>query len=185
MMAKTVAERSDVLPALVETFRSHGFEGASLGRITEATRLGKGSLYHFFPGGKDEMAAAVMAEIDGWFQQQVYRPLREEADGRGAIARMFERTEQYFHSGRRACLFGLFALGSERERFPGPVRSYFVDWVDALAAALVRCGRPRAAAKAAAEQVVGGIQGALVLARALDDAKVFTRMLGRLARDLE
>ena len=29
-MARTVAERSDVLPLLAEVFREHGYEGASL-----------------------------------------------------------------------------------------------------------------------------------------------------------
>ena len=51
-MARTVAERSDVLPLLAEVFREHGYEGASLSLISKATGLGKGSLYHFFPGVK-------------------------------------------------------------------------------------------------------------------------------------
>ena len=60
-MARIVMERADVLPMLGEVFREHGFEGASLAAITARTGLGKGSLYHFFPGGKEEMAAAVLA----------------------------------------------------------------------------------------------------------------------------
>ena len=50
-----VAERADTLPALAEVFREYGYEGTSLARITKATGLGKGSLYHFFPGGKAEI----------------------------------------------------------------------------------------------------------------------------------
>lgn len=76
-MARTVAERTDIIPVLAEIFREHGFEGASLSIIGEKTGLGKGSLYHFFPGGKEEMAAAVLHEIDTWFENNVYRPLRE------------------------------------------------------------------------------------------------------------
>ncbi|HKX35432.1 MAG TPA: TetR/AcrR family transcriptional regulator, partial [Rhizorhapis sp.] len=52
-MAKTVKERSDIIPVLGEVFREHGFEGASLAIISARTGLGKGSLYHFFPGGKE------------------------------------------------------------------------------------------------------------------------------------
>jgi hypothetical protein len=29
--------------------------------------LGKGSLYHFFPGGKEDMAKAVLDEVAVWF----------------------------------------------------------------------------------------------------------------------
>ena len=57
-MARMVAERADTLPGLAEAFREHGYAGASLSVIGEATGLGRGSLYHFFPGGKREMAEA-------------------------------------------------------------------------------------------------------------------------------
>src|SRR5690349_20826626 len=97
---RLVTERADVLPALAELFREHGFEGASLSLIGRRTGLGKGSLYHFFPGGKEEMAAAVLDEIDGWFRDTLFTPLREAADPRQAILRMFPSVEAYFQSGR-------------------------------------------------------------------------------------
>jgi TetR/AcrR family transcriptional regulator, lmrAB and yxaGH operons repressor len=50
-------------------------------------------------------------------------------------------------------------------------------WIDALAAALRRLGDDRTAARQKAEQAVLEIQGALVLTRALDDIKVFSRAL--------
>jgi len=50
-------------------------------------------------------------------------------------------------------------------------------WIDALAAALRRLGDDRTTARQKAEQAVLEIQGALVLTRALDDIKVFSRAL--------
>ncbi|MDD3445032.1 MAG: TetR/AcrR family transcriptional regulator [Zavarzinia sp.] len=177
-MAKQVSERADVLPLLGEVFREHGYEGASLARITAATGLGKGSLYHFFPGGKEEMAAAVLAEIDGWFEREIYAPLRDGADPAAAIDHMFAACDAYFRSGRRVCLVGAFALADTRDRFAVALRDYFAAWVAALAAALQRLGRTEIDAHAAAEAVVGAVQGAIVLARALGDTAVFTRLLG-------
>ncbi len=58
-MARSIAERADVLPQLAEVFRAHGYEGATLALISDATGLGKGSLYNFFPGGKQQMARAI------------------------------------------------------------------------------------------------------------------------------
>ncbi|WP_395407212.1 TetR/AcrR family transcriptional regulator [Pseudoduganella sp. UC29_106] len=179
-MARVIAEREDVVPLLAEVFRTYGFEGASLARITEGTRLGKGSIYHFFPGGKEEMAAAVLAEIDDWFRRHVFEPLRESADAAGGIAAMFDEVGRYFLSGRKVCLVGVFALGNERDRFAERVRDYFAAWIDALAAALIRAGRNAEDARALAEEVVGGIQGALVLARAFDRTDMFTATLDRL-----
>jgi AcrR family transcriptional regulator len=179
-LAKNRAERDSLIPLLGEIFREHGFEGASLSTITEKTGLGKGSLYHFFPGGKEEMASVVLAEIDDWFQRNVYQPLHETADPKTGIEHMFTAVEEYFRAGRRVCLVGVFALDNTRDRFATAVKSYFADWVASLTKALTRCGHKPAAARAMSEDVVGGIQGALVLARALNEPAVFTRNLKRL-----
>lgn len=179
-MARTIAERSDVVPRLAEVFRTYGFEGASLARITQGTGLGKGSIYHFFPGGKEEMADAVLTEIDTWFREQVFLPLAACDDVAAGLDRMFGAVANYFLSGRKVCLVGLFALGQERDRHAQQVKGYFAEWIAALAAALQRGGRAAADAAALAEEVVGGIQGALVLARAHDQPELFMRALARL-----
>lgn len=180
-----VAERADTLPALAEVFREHGYEGASLSLISKATGLGKGSLYNFFPGGKAEMAAAVLADIDQWFETQVFAPLREAEAPELAVAAMFDAVTAYFGSGRRVCLVGALALGDARDRFAEPVRGYFAAWIEALAAALVRGGRSPEAAVALAEEAVAGVQGAIVLARALDRPKVFERSIAQLRERLD
>lgn len=171
------------MPLLAETFRELGFEGATLSRITERTGIGKGSLYHFFPGGKEEMAAAVLVEVDRWFEDFVYEPLRRDEPA-AAIGAMWRNVDEYFRSGGRICLVGAFALDETRERFASTINGYFQRWIDALADALVRSGRAAGEARAAAEDVVVGIQGALVLSRALDDKSLFKRALDQMAKRL-
>ncbi|GJE55073.1 MULTISPECIES: TetR/AcrR family transcriptional regulator [Methylobacterium] len=179
-MPRIVAERADILPALAEVFREHGYEGASLALIGQRTGLGKGSLYHFFPGGKEEMANAVLDEIDGWFETRIFRPLREEPDAAAAIRASLRDTDAYFRSGRRVCLVGVLALGDVRDRFAERIHSYFLAWRDALASALVRTGVAQEMAASLAEEAVAMIQGALVASRALQDSELFGRMLNRL-----
>ena len=183
-MARVMGERGAVVPLLAEVFRTYGFEGASLARITEGTKLGKGSIYNFFPGGKEEMAEVVLAEIAGWFRDQVFQPLRDAEDARGGVEHMFDAVGRYFLSGRKVCLVGVFALGHERDRFAIKVQSYFAEWVDALAVALERGGRDAGEARSLSEDVVGGIQGALVLARAADEPELFMRALVRMRQRL-
>ncbi len=176
-MAKTVTERADILPLLAEVFRAHGYEGTTLALISEATGLGKGSLYNFFPGGKEQMADEVLTSIDRWFVDKIYTPLRTAPDPVKGIAEMYAATDAYFHSGQRVCLVGVVALGASRDLFGEKVKVYFAGWVDALAAALRRNGADRVEARRKSEHAVLEIQGALVLARAFDDAKVFSRAL--------
>jgi len=182
-MARQVAERSGAVPHLAEVFREYGFEGASLSLISARTGLGKGSLYNFFPGGKEEMAQAVLEEIDGWFEANVFAPLRSLDPGSG-IARMLSETERYFASGQRACVIGMFALSDTRDRFAVQVQSYFARWTEALTQALRRAGRLPHVAKELAEYAVATLQGALVLARGLNDPGVFSRACRRVQRTL-
>ncbi len=179
-MARLVQQRGDAIRRLGEIFRQYGYEGASLGLITAGTGLGKGSLYNFFPGGKEEMAAAVLADIDGWFAEAIFRPLRQDPDPAAAVEAMIDGVAAYFDGGGRVCLVGVFALGEVRDRFALRVQGYFAEWTAALAEALARGGRPPEVAADLAEDAVLGIQGALVLARAVDDRTVFARALDRL-----
>ncbi|KIZ32766.1 MULTISPECIES: TetR/AcrR family transcriptional regulator [Rhodopseudomonas] len=175
-----MSDRAKLLPLLGEVFRAHGYEGASLALISQATGLGKGSLYHCFPGGKQQMAAEVLAEIDAWFEARIYAPLRDDADAGRAIAAMLSGVDGYFRSGHRVCLVGVIALGHARDIFAEAVNGYFARWHDALVAALRRCGHSAAIARRRSEDALLTIQGALVLARARDDAKIFSRALAEL-----
>ncbi|NMM83623.1 TetR family transcriptional regulator [Rhodococcus sp. SRB_17] len=180
-MARQVAERSDTIPALAGVFRTYGFDGASLAVITEHTGLGKGSLYNFFPRGKEEMAEAVLDEVDTWFDSKVFNPLRAEAvPAPDRVRDMFDAIADYFQSGQRICLFGAFALGQERERFGTKVQSYFDKWIDALTVALETTDDPTGLA----EESVAAIQGAIMVSRALADEAVYSRLAKRLERRL-
>jgi hypothetical protein len=97
---------------------------------------------------------------------------------------MWKNADAYFRSGGRICLVGAFALDETRERFAATINGYFRRWIDALTGALVRSGRPASEATAAAENAVFGIQGALVLSRALDDKALFKRALDQMAKRL-
>jgi TetR/AcrR family transcriptional regulator, lmrAB and yxaGH operons repressor len=181
---KKPVERTEILRALGEVFRAHGYEGASLTLITEATGLGKGSLYHLFPDGKEQMAAEVLADIDAWFERNIYAPLRTAEDPARAIAAMIAGVDRYFHSGDRVCLVGMVALGAARDTFAETVDSYFARWQVALASLLRRSGLSNSHAQRRAEDALLTIQGALVLARARNDAKIFRRALSDLTARL-
>lgn len=176
---KTTYERHDVVPLLAEVFREFGFEGTTLSRITERTGLGRGSLYHFFPGGKDEMAAAVLHHIENWFERAVFTPLQTREPGDG-LSEMWSKIDQYFDSGRQICLVGCFALDQTRDRFAADISAYFGRWIDALGGALEALGEEKTSADLRAEAIVCTIQGAIVVARATQDPSRFSRIVNTL-----
>ncbi|MCE9599315.1 MAG: TetR/AcrR family transcriptional regulator [Spirochaetia bacterium] len=182
-MSRIVSERNDLIPLIEKTFMKHGFEGSTLRIIQEKTGLGRGSLYHFFPGGKEDMAETVLSQIDDWFKMNILKPLKETEDPARAIHDMFDAIIAYYDSGRRICLPGAFAL-STRDRFASQIDGHFSRWIRALTATFVRAGFKTSKAWYMAEDVMAVIQGALVLAQGFKDPKIFSRMLKRWKKEI-
>lgn len=180
IMPRQIAERADLVPKLAELFRQHGYAGTSLGAIGRATGLGKGSLYHFFPGGKRAMAEAVLAESGRVFAVEVLGALRHPGDPKEAIREMCRAVDRHYRAGRRVCLYAAFARDATREEFAPVLRRHFQLWTEALAQALVRAGRGPAAARTEATDALAAIEGAMALARAADDPRIFAGALARL-----
>ncbi|GAA1593183.1 TetR/AcrR family transcriptional regulator [Actinoplanes couchii] len=178
-MARTVLDRSDVVRALAGVFRKRGFEAGSLSVIQQQTGVGRGSLYHFFPNGKTDMAAAVLQQVSDWFEDRIFTPLRLARNAGEAIEAMSREVAEYFTSRERVCLFAAMTLGEEQDTFADEVRSYFTDWVDALAAALRTGGLPPLEAADRAVDAVAAIQGGLILARAYGDDATFLGIVAR------
>jgi TetR/AcrR family transcriptional regulator, lmrAB and yxaGH operons repressor len=61
--------RSRILRAALRLFRKHGYHGVGITDILLQAQSPKGSMYHHFPDGKEEIGAAVVAMIaDGVWQ---------------------------------------------------------------------------------------------------------------------
>ncbi|NKB82075.1 MAG: TetR family transcriptional regulator [Nitrospirales bacterium] len=179
-MARSLLDRDDVIPQLAEVFREHGFEGTTLTIISKKTGLGKGSLYHFFPGGKEEMAEAVLTHIDQWFQNQIFDPLTNAESPIDGLTEMLNNVATYFESGQRVCIVGMFALGETRDRFRVQIQAFFDDWRNVLVKTLRRAGLSKRCADDLAIEILVAIQGGLVLTRAADNRAVFNRTLVKL-----
>jgi AcrR family transcriptional regulator len=52
-MADRSERKERLVAALSDTFRTHGYGGASVAVLLRAAGLSKASLYHHFPGGKE------------------------------------------------------------------------------------------------------------------------------------
>jgi TetR/AcrR family transcriptional regulator, lmrAB and yxaGH operons repressor len=180
-MPARLHSKDDVVAKLAEVFREHGYGGAALSQLAAASGWGKGSLYHAFPGGKEQMAAEVLDRIDAWFASRIFAPLEAAGDAR-SLDDMLDACLEYFHGGGRICLVGMFALADSRDRFAARVNGYFRRWEQGLCGALTRLGASDPAGLA--EETLSRIQGGLVLARAWDEPAAFQREIDRLRRRL-
>ncbi|MBX6322736.1 MAG: TetR/AcrR family transcriptional regulator [Rhodospirillaceae bacterium] len=176
--------RPEVVARLTTVFRRHGYDGATLSRLSHATGLGKASLYHHFPGGKEDMAAAVLEGAEAWLQSQLVQPLRGPDTPRQRLEQMVRALDQMHAGGREGCLFAALTLGEARERFHDRLRRAFKAWIGAVAALLAEAGLKSEEAARRAEDAVLRIQGALVLSAGLGSPAPFRRLMQDLPDEL-
>lgn len=170
-------DRTEAVQKIAKVFRQRGYEGTTLSLISEATGLGKASLYHHFPNGKQEMAEAVLKYAGKWFGENILAPLRGEGTPAERIALMGDRLSQFYDCGRSACLLAIFTLGEPESLFQEQVYQMLNAWITSLALVLAETGIPLKEARQRAEDAVIQVQGALVLTRGLKSTEPFERVL--------
>ncbi len=161
--------RVRILVATNELFRRHGYNGTSLKLIADASGATIGSIYHFFPGGKEALAVAVIASTGA-----VYRELFESiASGAEDPARAYVD----FFEGAAAVLeetdfidpCPIGTVAREVANTSQPIRSAasaaFTSWIRAASDHLRCAGIPTAVADQLATVFVATVEGTFVLSR--------------------
>jgi TetR/AcrR family transcriptional regulator, repressor of fatR-cypB operon len=57
------ARRQAILDAALAVFAEKGYEGATLDEVAERAEFGKGTLYNYFPGGKEAILFALLDDV--------------------------------------------------------------------------------------------------------------------------
>jgi TetR/AcrR family transcriptional repressor of lmrAB and yxaGH operons len=179
-MARLSLPKSEIIDRLMVVFRDQGFEGASLARLSAATGLGRSSLYHYFPLGKDDMAAVVLETAGKAFAQEVLAPLNGSGLPRQRIEAAAAGLLRFYGEGRNSCLTNLFSVGAAGEGFRAQLTRGIAAMEAAFADVAIAGGIDTVEARLRAEDALVAIQGALVLSRATGDEKVFRRIVAEL-----
>ncbi len=175
-------EKVELIPELLELFRQQGYEGVSIAHVSKATGLGKSSLYHHFPDGKEQMAKEVLDYIHSAVKQNFVAPLRAEGEPREKLTEMAKVVEGFYDSGRKGCLIDGLTLGEASATFQQQVAQSLEAWIQAIADVAVEAGISKKLARERAEGSLIAIQGGLVVSRALRDYQIFKRVAKSLPR---
>lgn len=173
--------REGILLDLLDEFRACGFDGVSLSRISEVTGLGKASLYHHFPGGKGEMAQAVMGLASDWLEANVLGPLEVKGDPFVRLELVLHALDGFYQQGKKSCLLDVMPIGGGPE-VHAAVKSVMRRLLSGLERLALDAGIKKAEAKARAESALIGIQGSLVVSRGLGDPGPFLNQIRSLRK---
>lgn len=161
--------RDRIIVATNELFRRQGYNGTSLSQISEAANATIGSIYHFFPGGKEALGVAVI-ETTGAIYRELFESIANEAPGpaEAYVAFFAGAAAVLAESGYiDPCPIGTIAreVANVSEPLRVAAANVFTSWVDAATRHLTSAGIPSDQAAQLAEVFVATVEGMFVLGR--------------------
>lgn len=176
----------DVAERLVQT---RGYNGFSYADVAAEVGVTKASLHYHF-AGKAELGAALIERYAERFFAALARIDSDGAHARGKLEAFAAIYGDVLRE-RRMCLCGM--LAADYETLPTPVREavvrFFDDthaWLTGVVATGVDRGELRlpGSPHEAAQAIVGGLEGAMLVARPYGDVKRFEAAAAQLLRGL-
>jgi TetR/AcrR family transcriptional repressor of lmrAB and yxaGH operons len=170
-MGRAARHREELVRTAMRLFRRQGYASTGLQQIVDESGAPKGSLYHYFPDGKESLAEAAV-EMAGRMIREMLEGLAERHQDPKAFVQAWCKVmagwmeESGFQSG---CPIATTLLeNAPRSRAITAAGRDAVDgWVAVVAGVLQQGGAAatRAEARRRAELLVAAMEGALILAR--------------------
>lgn len=168
--ATSSAETRDrILTATNELFRQQGFHATSVSQVVAAASATTGSVYHFFPGGKDELTAEVLRTSGHAYGELVAGLIRAAPDPAAGMRDAFAGAGQvlaesgYFD----LCPIGTVAreVATTNDALRQVASAVMTAWSDELAAVFEEAGIEPDRAVSLATLCIASIEGGFILAR--------------------
>ena len=162
--------RKILVKTMQSALQSKGLHGVGLSEILKTAGLPKGSLYYHFPGGKEELALAAIANAEqemARFLEQVFARFDDPLD---ALAAWIDSALQRIAASRfkLGCPLAAAALdcSADDTDLLLALHGAFTNLRDQLAGHISRAGFPTDAATDLAVLVLTSYEGGLMMARA-------------------
>lgn len=177
-----VDTRNRIVMTAMELFWEKGFQSTSVADILSRSQVHSGSLYHFFPGKQDVLAAVLEAYRDG-IEEWLLKPAWSGVDD--PIERVFALLDGYrAQLVTTECTYGC-PIGSLALELHEPdlairelLSANFANWTEAIARCLNAAGARLPAAldrRRLAEFTLTVMEGAIMQARTYRDIACFDR----------
>jgi TetR/AcrR family transcriptional regulator, lmrAB and yxaGH operons repressor len=179
-MSAPQAAKDEIVDRLFAVFRDRGFEGASLADLSRATGLGKSSLYHHFPEGKEQMAQAVLERATAVIDSEILGAAQAAGSLKTRLRRIVATFDQMYAGGSTPCVLGQLSsadIGAEARHNLGRALAHWIEAIEILAR---ESGMSSVKARHFAEDWVARVQGALVLQAATGEIGPYRRAMNAL-----
>lgn len=184
-MPATPKHRNAIVNAAAMLFRRQGYAATGINQIADVAGAPKGSLYHYFPNGKDEIGEAAV-RFAGAKVTRTLEQLYERHGSTAALMKAYGRllagwmAESNFSDGCPITTT-LLETAPASQPITAAGREAFGSWRDVLVRSLMCDGFAGADARRMATLAVASLEGALLLARVAQSAKPITEVFDTLA----
>ncbi|MDQ1510378.1 MAG: hypothetical protein QOG50_2222 [Actinomycetota bacterium] len=183
----TNTTRDRLIGATAELFRRQGYTGTGVKQIVEAAGAPFGSMYHFFPDGKEALGAETIRWSGAMYGQLIDLVYTLGSDPVGATRDFFEAAADTVRDTDYADACPIATVALEVASTSEPLRlataEVFESWLVAIDTRLVQAGLTKTRARQLSVSLFSLLEGAFILARATrDDTHV--RTAGRAAAEL-
>ena len=174
--------RQTMITGAAALLARRGMSATSFSEVLAATGAPRGSLYHHFPGGKDEL----MAEATRYVGNRLLGALdlADAATPAGVIGQFTALWRSVLTGSEleAGCAVAAVAVdaGPEQEQLVELAGSVFAEWRDALARRLERVGMSQERSRDLALLSLAAMEGALVVCRAQRSIEDFDRVAAML-----
>jgi TetR/AcrR family transcriptional repressor of lmrAB and yxaGH operons len=179
--------RERLLDAAVDLLQRQGYHGTGLNELLERSEAPRGSLYHYFPGGKEQIGAEAISRAGDQVAAAVAHLLRTNPSVPDAVEALAGLLAAGLEASdfERGCPVATTALEvtPRSEPIRAAVQASFDRWLALVRERLEATGFEREEAGRRADLTIAALEGALVLARARQNADVL-RDAGRQLRPL-
>jgi TetR/AcrR family transcriptional repressor of lmrAB and yxaGH operons len=167
-MPRPDRHRAALISKTAQLLRRRGYAATGLTDILDGANATNGSLYHHFPGGKEELALAALEASSASVEETLRTALHEATDVGSALARWLDGPIGALRADPRdGCPVAPVALEATHssDTLRRAAAAAFGRWRDVIETALARTRDPAAAARQA-RVAIAAIEGALLLDRA-------------------
>ena len=177
-MPRTSDAKSRLISTAIRLFRRRGYHGVGLTELLEVSGAPKGSFYHHFPDGKEQLAAAAIEEAGRGIadlMESCFAEATSMEDGAGRLARRIaEGLARSDYSAGCPVTTVLLDTTGESERLTEAGRAAFDTWREVLTRHAGRLRDPRDV-HAMGEALMVALEGGWVLARIQRDSAPILR----------
>jgi len=163
--------RDRIVQTSAELFRRQGYAATGVKQIVTAAQAPFGSLYHFFPGGKEQLGAEAIRTSGAIYALLIPAVFDPAPDVVTAVRDFFAGAAQHLVETdyADACPIATVALevSSSSETMREACAEVFESWIVAGAERFVAAGICPATARELTVGMLAALEGAFVLARAL------------------